>query len=302
MKRILVTGASGFIGRHCLAPLIERGFEVCATASRCPAGPRDGVVWYPADLFDDTQIGDLLKRTRPTHLLHLAWIATPGQYLTSPENLNWVVASVRLLQHFAAHGGRRIVSAGTCLEYDTAYGYCREDATPERPTTVYGACKLSWHTVLRQFAAQQGLEAAWGRVFHLYGPGEDSRRLVPSVIRSLLGGETARCTHGLQIRDFMHVADVAQALTTIVDSSATGPVNVGTGQPVSIRHIVSEIAASLNAADRVEFGVLPTPPGECPLLVADASRLQTELGFSARYNLSDGLRQTIASWPAMQEA
>src|SRR5262249_55949600 len=114
MRTILVTGA-GFIGWPCLEKLVGQGVEVHALTRTgpCPAG----VHAHRLDLMDSAEVANLLAQTQPSHLLHLAWITTPGQYVTSPENLAWVEASLRLLRLFAQNGGRRAVLVGSCFEY-----------------------------------------------------------------------------------------------------------------------------------------------------------------------------------------
>ena len=152
-----------------------------------------------------------MAEVEPTHLLHLAWNAEPGRYWTTPENLAWVQASLALYRAFAAGGGRRAVFAGTCAEYDwSRAAVCREDETPLAPATLYGAAKQGLGSTLCAHGAEHGPSTAWGRVFFLYGPREHPQRLVPAVVRGLLARERVAVTHGRQVRDFMHVADVAR--------------------------------------------------------------------------------------------
>src|SRR2546423_13493112 len=168
MKRVLVTGATGFIGRHVLGPLVERGFDVHAVTHRAPLSARSGCRWHVSDLLDTAQIVPLIKAVQPTHLLHLAWYSVPGQYWTALENFAWVQASLELLRRFHEAGGVRVVMAGTCAEYDWAYGYCSERTTPTQPHTLYGTCKLALQAMLDTYARQSGLSSAWGRIFFLY--------------------------------------------------------------------------------------------------------------------------------------
>jgi len=300
MKKVLLTGASGFIGRHCLPALIAHGYEVHAVSSRPRAAPvedmSDCVHWYQADLLDAAQVSALLARVEPTHLLHSAWYAVPGAYWAAPENFRWVEASLHLAQTFVARGGQRVVVTGSCAEYDWRYGYCSEQVTPLRPATVYGICKHALQLMLDALCKQKNVSAAWGRLFFLYGQHEYAERLVASVIRALLQEQVARCSHGGQIRDFLYVHDAADALVALLDSDVNGAVNIASGTPVMLRQVVEEIAVQLGRPDLIKLGALPAPEHEPRLLLADVARLRDEVKWSPQYDLASGLAETIDWW------
>ncbi len=306
MRKVLLTGATGFIGRHCLPALVAAGFdEIHAVSTRAATdganelAPRTttGVRWHETNLLSDDAAERLVAEVRPTHLLHMAWYAEPGKYWTSPLNEDWLRASVRLLGAFASHGGERAVAAGTCAEYDWNYdGYCSESETPLAPATLYGRSKHALHDALETLARERGLSAAWGRVFFLYGAHEHPQRLVSSVIRALLRGEPARCTHGEQLRDFLYVQDVADAFVALLASDARGAFNIASGEAVSLKTVVNKIAEKLQRPDLVQLGAIPAPAGEPQLLAADVSRLRGEVGWSPAYTLDAGLDASISWW------
>ncbi|MFH1619520.1 MAG: NAD(P)-dependent oxidoreductase [bacterium] len=238
----------------------------------------------------------MIKEIRPTHLLHFAWNTAHGKYWTSLENFRWVQSGLGLLQEFYSHGGSRAVMAGTCAEYDWKYEHCSEQATPLSPATLYGICKHSLQAMLGSFCKETGLSSAWGRVFFLYGSHEHPARLVPSVIRSLLQGETARCSHGEQIRDFLHVEDAAAAFVALLESEVAGPVNIASGRPVALKDVICKIADKLNRRDLVQLGAIPAPAYEPPVLTAEVRRLSDEVGWRPKLDLDAGLEQTIAWW------
>jgi nucleoside-diphosphate-sugar epimerase len=304
MKRVLITGASGFIGRHTLALLAELGCEIHAVSSRSggfqpPSGarcPRYNVHWHQANLLDRSTIAPLVEVIRPTHLLHLAWIVSPGTVYVSDDNFYWVQSSLDLVEAFTRCGGKRVVVSGSCYEYDQAYGVCSAARTPTTPSTNYGIAKNALRQLLEAYCRSHDLSFSWPRLFFMYGPGEDARRLVASVICSLLAEQPAKCSHGKQLRDFLYVGDVADSLVRLLDSDVRGPIDLGSGQPVMLRQIVETIGRQMDRSELVQLGALPARPGETPLIVADVTRQQEELRWTPQVDLETGIAETIAWW------
>jgi nucleoside-diphosphate-sugar epimerase len=293
-SRVLVTGASGFLGRHVLPELTARGYVVHGVGHLREIPGTPGVAWHRVDLFDSGATGALMREVEPTHLVHLAWCASPGEFWSSPANLSWLTATLTLLQQFIAARGRRFLIAGTCAEYDWRYGYCVEDLTPLASSTLYGTAKHATYLLARELAAQHGVSWVWARLFFLYGPHEHPARLVPTVIRGLIEEKVVPCSHGTQLRDFLHVADAASALAALLDSSVSGAVNVGSGQPVAVRDVVAAIASRLGRPDLVNFGAVDSRQ---PLAVlARVSRLREAVPWAPTYTLEDGLLDTIRWW------
>ncbi|HEX5852680.1 MAG TPA: NAD(P)-dependent oxidoreductase [Solirubrobacteraceae bacterium] len=309
MSRVLLTGASGFLGAHALAPLVEAGHEVHALArSRRPderarpgaaAGPAhsERVIWHVADLTDAAAAEAVVSEIAAEHLLHLAWYVEHGLYWQAPENVVWVEATLRLLRAFATAGGRRAVIAGTCAEYEWSQDEPYDERTaPLAPATMYGVAKHATHLVAERFAASADVELAWGRIFMPYGPGEGGQRLVPSVIRALLAGQEAPVSDGAQARDFMYAEDVARAFAAILDSDARGAINVASGRCCTIREMVTLVAEAAGRPELVRWGAVPTRPGDPSRLTADVRRLREEVGFAPRVELEDGVQRTVAWW------
>lgn len=297
MKRVLVTGATGFIGRSTLPRLRELGYEIHATSTALDAASMEtDVHWHRVDLLEDRRVTELMRVVRPTHLLHLAWYVVPSHYQSSLENLRWVRASLSLVEQFLRWGGRRVAVAGTCAEYNGCDEICREDVTPVRPAKLYGNCKHALHIMLESWSRQVGFSLAWGRLFLVYGPFEPRDRLVANVIRCLLNGEPARCTDGLQERDFLHVFDVAGALVSTLDSNVEGPVNIASGEAVAVRDVVVAVGDLLGREDLIRIGALPTPDWEPPRIVADVARLRDQVVWRPSYSLREGLENTVEWW------
>jgi len=296
MTKVIVTGAGGFLGRHCL-PLLQASFdEVHAVSSKEIQATDSHVHWHAVDLLDPKQTRDLLADIRATHLLHLAWYTVPGKYWTATENLEWLRASLSLLRVFAERGGQRVVGVGTCAEYDWQDGFCSESTTALAPATLYGACKHALQLVTAAYARQTGLSAAWGRLFFPYGPYERPERFIPSVICSLLANEPARMSHGNQRRDFVFVEDAAAALVSLLQSNVSGPVNIASGEAVTLREIAYKIGELLDRSELIKPGTIEAMPNDPPLVSADVKRLREEVGWRPRFDLNEGLMRTVEWW------
>lgn len=297
MKRVLVTGARGFVGREVLQPLVDRGYQVVATTSSQDGTLLESARWIRCDLLADGQAEWLVASERPTHLLHLAWYTEHGRFWGARENLSWLQSSLRLIEAFAAEGGRRAVIAGSCAEYDwTAAQPCVEFSTPLRPRSLYGVCKKALFDVASACLEASGSSFAWGRIFFLHGRHETRTRFVPSLVSSLLARRQFAMTDGLQQRDVLHASDVADALVALLDSSVSGPVNIGSGAPVRLIDIARHVAHRLDADDLVYPGALPVRPDEPYALYPDVTRLREEVGWSPRFSLGEGLDDCIDWW------
>lgn len=296
MKRVLVTGAGGFIGRHTLPMLARLGFEIHAVTSRTPPPALPADHWHALDLLDAGGVERLVREVRPTHLLHLAWDVRPRLFWESLDNLRWVQAGLGLLRVFQTSGGRRVVAAGTCAEYDWRYERCSEESTPKAPGTLYGTSKHALQLLQAAACARTGVSGAWGRIFFPYGPHEHPDRLIPSVVRALLAGHEALVSHGKQVRDLLYVQDVADAFACLLDSDLQGPVNIGSGASVTLREVVERIAERLGRRDLVRFGAVEPALHDPPVLLAETRRLREELGYTPACSLDEGLDRTIAWW------
>jgi nucleoside-diphosphate-sugar epimerase len=240
---------------------------------------------------------DSIVRAQPEVCVHAAWYAIPGKYLTSLENISWVQATLRLFEALAEARCRKFVGLGTCFEYDTDIGVLSENS-PTRPRSLYAASKLALWLVLEQWSRVSGMKVAWARLFYQFGPFEDPRRLVPSVVLSLLQNRAVDITPGEQIRDFLHVDDVAAALAAIATSEITGPINVGSGAPVSVWDVVDRIGRLMNRSHLLHRGALPYATDDPKFVCADNRRLRESLGWRPVWTLDDGLKQTINWWTA----
>ncbi|ABD89745.1 NAD-dependent epimerase/dehydratase family protein [Rhodopseudomonas palustris] len=297
--RVLITGARGFIGRHVLRRLEAdpRVTEIHATQSR----RRDSdngqarTVWHSLDLLQPDAAHALCLKLRPTHVLHAAWITAHNDYWGSPENLAWLAASCDLLRAFAASGGERFVQIGTAAEYDWSYGCMVEGVTPERPNTLYGSAKKSFHDVLQAASAKLGLSAATGRVFFGYGPYENAGRIIPYACRQLALGQPAEFSSGAAWRDFLYIEDLAAAAVALLNSPLEGAVNLASGDPIQLRRIVELIGEISGRAELIRLGARPDREGDPAMIVASPTLIRST-GWQPSYSLRRGLETTYAWW------
>ena len=287
---VLLTGATGMVGRHAWTALKRRGFEVIAVA-------REGTP-IAGDLLDADTRRALVRSHRPSHWLHLAWETRHGYFWSAPENDQWLAASLDLLSRFVDAGGRRVVVAGTCAEYDWRNIGRRPiaESAPLLPSTRYGATKKALHAELAERAKAGGFTYAWGRLFLLVGAGEHPDRLVPSLARALLAGNAANCTAGDQMRDFMDSRDAGEAFAALAESDVNGPVNIASGEAHSVGEVALTLGRLAGRLDLVRLGALPMRPDDPPFLVADTTRLSQELKFRPRIGFEPMLTQALERW------
>ena len=298
-KRILVTGASSFIGRQSVAPLLGRGYEVhlaLRSPSRrdfLPGGLFARCHAHEVDLLDAAAVDRCVRSIQASHLLHFAWHSDVSNRLSSPANLKWAAATLNLASSFIDAGGGRLVVCGTCAEYDWQSGTLSEGGTQLSPATIYGAAKDSAHRLLRFAGSQLGISLAWGRVFSCYGPAEPAGRLVVDVVTGLLAGQVVSCTAGHQVRDYMYTPDIGRAFAMLVDSAFDGAVNVATGVGVAVRDVITSAADLVGRPDLIRLGTKASREGDPDRLVADVTRLYEDLGYRPEFDLQSGLKQTI---------
>ena len=297
--RVLLTGAAGFIGSHVARLLVSEGHHV--TAILRPATDRRRIreiegrlTILEGDLGTLDALASSIRAARPEICIHLAWQELYGK-ASGAANISSLTAGLELLRVTSAAGCDRFVTAGTCFEYDLGHDRLAE-TTPLRPHDLYGACKKALFEVGREFSAVAGISVVVPRVFYAYGPYQDAGRLVPSIALSLLRGERAALTPGKQIRDYLHVEDIASAIWAVTISGRTGAVNIASGEPVTIADVAQRIGQLLGRPDLIQLGALEYPPNEPMRIVGDPSLLRCGVGWTPRFDLETGLARTVAWW------
>lgn len=299
-KRLLITGASGFIGRAITAVIAKRGgWEIYAlTSGRRAVFFPDGVKTVSADLRDVDACEAMMERLRPEAVIHLAWNLEGRDFLTVDENLHWLEISLRLLRAFNRYGTgeRRFLFSGSSSEYGYRQEICREEG-PAYPEDLYGTCKLQFTNVARTFSEIYGIRFVDARFFSVYGPGESHLlHIIPVEINAMFRGQPFVCKGPNNIWDYVYVDDVAEAVARILESNHCGCINVGYG-PVSMREVTSIIADLTGGKEHLSFEN-EDEPGRT--LVADTRFLREMIGFAPRIGIKEGLIKTVAWWRAQQ--
>ncbi|WP_102346531.1 NAD-dependent epimerase/dehydratase family protein [Bacillus sp. Marseille-P3661] len=303
MKKVIVTGASGFIGRHVLEQLLKRGYEVHAISSNPDRVTINNECnWHLINLFDYEKVDDLFNRIKANYLLHLAWELTPGTYKSSLKNFLWVQSSIRMLHAFHNNGGMRLVMAGTCMEKYLSMGLEVTEAEIKVNTgvNVYGNCKNILKQYMILFTNETNISSAWGRIYNTFGPYENKERLFPTIINSILQNSEAKCSNGNFYRDYLYVKDVASALTELLDSNIQGTVDIGTGKSKLLNEIIMNVGVRMGHPELIKLGAIKINNYEPKTLVANVRRLHQELNWHPNYSFEQGLDETIAWWKNQQ--
>lgn len=269
MSRILITGATGFVGLPVAQQLAAAGHDLTCVIRTGSEARLDGLEARTVtcdDLFGQSADWWAGQLAGIDTVVHLAWYAEPGKYLTSERNLDCLTGTLAMAKGAAAAGVRRFAGAGTCFEYDLSVGYLSVD-TPLAPETPYAAAKVAAFTMLTAWCATADIEFLWARLFYLYGDREDTRRLVPQLHDKLARGVPVDLTRGTALRDYLDVRDAARMLAKDITGTRTGPTNICSGQGVTIRALAEGIADQYGRRDLLNFGAYPENLTDPPVIV-----------------------------------
>jgi nucleoside-diphosphate-sugar epimerase len=285
---VLVTGASGFIGRALVRRLVADGHSTVCTARRPADEVADGAAWVPGDLTDRSFVQRLVAQARPTVVFHLASHVTGSRSIdVVPTTLaNNLVASVGVLEAVTEVGCDRVVLIGSG----------DEPAAGDIPCSPYAATKWAVGGYARMFLSLYGTPVTMARPFMVYGPDQpDTSKVVPYTITSLLRGEAPTLSSGQRLCDWVYIDDVVDALLVLADTpEAIGRVlDVGSGHLQTVRHVVETLTTLVGAGIEPVFGGLLDRQGETEA-VADVAETARVCGWGASTDLYEGLKRTVA--------
>jgi nucleoside-diphosphate-sugar epimerase len=287
--RVLVTGASGFLGTALCEGLLDAGAEVHGVSRRDRPLDTD-VRWHRVDVADADAVDRTMGAVNPDVVYHLASAVSGRRDLdfVAPTLQANLVAAVNVLTAASRTSRPRVLLAGSMEEVDA------EDVEPV-PGSPYAAAKTATSAYARMFHALYGLDMVVLRTFMAYGPGQwDTTKIVPYVTTSLLRGRTPRLASGRRKVDWIHVADVVDAYLRagLAPDIAGATLPVGSGRLTSIRTVVERIAQLVGGEVRPEFGILPDRPLERPRR-ADVAVTESAIGWHPSRDLDDGLAETV---------
>ena len=286
---VLVTGATGFIGRNVIDALERRGVSYVALSNTGHLENSCGK-YCTLDLLSNNAPEKILS-LGGTHLIHIAWYADHKHFWTSPKNLDWASATLALVRAFALCG-RHITAIGTCAEYDWSQGLCIEDKTPLEPMTIYGKVKSATACLTKTVCATSGLSCCWARLFLPFGAGEHPDRFIPAVVDALSGRRPKFAVGNENWRDFLAVEDVADAIVDLTLAEHEGSINISSGVPRQIRDVVAEIGHLLGARDSALLDAPLSTGKESRWIIGDNARLRST-GWRPKASFSQRLAAYI---------
>ena len=273
VKKIIVTGGNGFVGRHVVRKLVQKGLHIRLVV-------RKNTGAYASAIFPGVEVvetEDLFEESRSTLLsfckgvdtaLHLAWYTEHGKYLSSERNLACVSGSLRFAESAAEAGVSRFVSVGSCAEYDVS-NEALKPSSPLMGSSLYGIAKIATYRLLKEYFRQKRVQFLWARIFYLHGEGEHPERLVSYVKGRLAQGLPVDLTTGDQVRDYISVDNAAEQICKRLLSGDQGACNICSGEPISVRQLVEKIADEFGRRDLLRFGVIPQKRDELPFVVGE---------------------------------
>lgn len=292
-KKVLVTGATGYIGTNVCKTLLQKGYEIHSIVhsnDNCDINMHK----YKLDLLDKNAVTEFFRENKFKKLIHLAWYVGPKCQI-HPINFDWLESSLHLIKTFWENEGKTVLVAGSMSEYDFSYGWCREYETPLNSLSLYGQAKASLYQTLEKFTKFHDLDLKWARIFNIYGLNEKKSRLIPYVINAMLNNEEVNVSHCNQIQNYLHIMDVANAIVQFLESDATGVVNIASSTPVRLKDIVELCKAEIGYTKKINYGTIQASFDQM-FLSGDNNRLKTEVGWEETIDLQRGIKQTIDFW------
>jgi nucleoside-diphosphate-sugar epimerase len=297
--RVVLTGASGFIGSHVAEALLAEGFDVIALRRRQSnawrlAAVTDQITWLSTD---ETGWEQQLLALKPEYLVHSAWLGvSAGQRDDWEGQLTNLSFTVQLLQLLAQGPIRKVVALGSQAEYGFFEGRI-DEAQPINPTSAYGAVKVATMQLLKAFCEAHDIEWYWLRIFSVFGPREDLHWFVSFVASSLLQNQATNLTACEQQYDYTFAPDLAKAIvaTLLNPQDNRGVYNVSSNQAEPLRQLVETMKHIVGASAQVNYGAVPYRAGQVMHMEGNSNKFEHVFGRVSQTPLPVALAETVAS-------
>ncbi len=304
LERVLVTGGTGFLGRHLIDALRPVAGRLAVLARRPPRSPLPGVAFFPGDCAEPRSLPATFAAVRPTAILHLAGLASPREAEGDARGAFAANALGALHALEAASGtspGALFFLASSAHVYGPASGALREDQ-PLEPRSVYGRTKAAAETLAEAYAARGGLDVRIARVFNLVGPGQGADYALGSFARQVAAIEKGSAPPRVVVgnldlrRDFLDVRDAARALVALLQcpAGADRTFNLGSGRAAPVRHLLEALLAATSPRPAVEVDPARLRPGEPGEVYASIDRLTAATGFAPEIPLERSAADALA--------
>jgi nucleoside-diphosphate-sugar epimerase len=289
--KILITGATGFIGSHLVKKLSDKGHEVLALSRTIPVQSNKCVSWIAADLCYPETYRDRINDFLPEVLIHLAWGGIPDFSLNN--SLNNLNSSLNLISFVAEIGScKKILISGSCWEYSNHEGECFETDLA-LPNNYFTLAKNSLREWISMIAEQKSIDFGWFRLFYVYGPGQRFEALLPTIIRGIKEGKVPNIKNPYNANDYIFIEDVVVAFEQAVDQKFTsGIYNLGSGASTSaidICRIVEKVShESLFLSEKLEKSLLMKTSNTN--FWANIAHTKKQLNWSPKISINEGVR------------
>lgn len=293
--RVLLTGATGFIGQHTLNSLIETGYHILCTkrtssnleklgedANKCKFVNTDSENWIVE-----------IEKFAPQVIINLAWsgvdAANRGNWSKQIENL---LFQQQLLDIAAKVGTEKFIGIGSQAEYGTFNG-CISENYPIAPNTAYGAVKVASMEILKSFCELNSIDWYWFRLFSCFGDGEADNWLIPATIKNMMNGGSMDFTPGEQRYAYLYIGEVAQTIAKTVSTTAhSGVYNISSQNTLSIKDLLTKIQQRVNPKFKLNFGAMPYREGQAMWMQGDTVKLRSSI-YTPQEDFEQKLEQTI---------